>query len=525
MRMSSARSALGAAWFFAASAAIAVPEERLAVIAGANIGGREDDPLRYAEADARRFRDVLVELGQIRPDRAILSIGGSPEQLLQALVEARGRAAEIQRSGRRVVLLFYYSGHGDEEGLHLPRGTLPLSELRAEMARVPADLRISFLDACRSSGRSKGVRRGPDFELAVTPDSPQGTVELRASSSGEASQESEELSGAVFTHFLLSGLRGAADLDGDGRVTLAELYAYAYRRTLFRSGMGPALQHPTMALELAGAGEVVLTLPARASATIEVPPGRERYLVFAVPSAAVLGEMAGDEVPRLALPAGRFLVARHSANATAVATVDLSLGGQRRLLEKDFQPISREELALRGGRVELREHRIEPRVGVEFGLDSSLPFALRTGAAMVFTQGDLEWQFEAAYVGGSTSIPGWQGTEQAVTGGPGIAFRQFFGPWMLSETLGLELRYSWQRLEHLDRLRVEQAGFSGTQLRSFGSGGPRGGMRLALSLGNHWTTSLGVTAIGLLRREALPDSVHVVFRPTIFSEIAVGYAF
>src|SRR5262249_55555462 len=89
LRMSSARSALGAAWFFAASAAIAVPEERLAVIAGANIGGPEDDPLRYAEADARRFRDVLVELGQIRPDRAILSIGGSPEQLLQALVEAR----------------------------------------------------------------------------------------------------------------------------------------------------------------------------------------------------------------------------------------------------------------------------------------------------------------------------------------------------------------------------------------------------------------------------------------------------
>jgi len=113
MRVSSARTALGAAWFFAASAAIAVPEERLAVIAGANIGGPEDDPLRYAEADARRFRDVLVELGQIRPDRAILSIGGSPEQIRQALIEARGRAAEIQRSGSRVALFFYYSGHGD----------------------------------------------------------------------------------------------------------------------------------------------------------------------------------------------------------------------------------------------------------------------------------------------------------------------------------------------------------------------------------------------------------------------------
>jgi len=525
MRVSSARTALGAAWFFAASSAIAVPEERLAVIAGANIGGPEDDPLRYAEADARRFRDVLVELGQIRPDRAILSIGGSPEQIRQALIEARGRAAEIQRSGSRVALFFYYSGHGDEEGLHLPRGTLPLSELRAEMARVPADLRISFLDACRASGRSKGVRRGPDFDLSVAPDSPQGTVELRASSSGEAAQESEELSGAVFTHFLLSGLRGAADLDGDGRVTLAELYAYAYRRTLFRSGVGPTLQHPTMAIELAGAGEVVLTVPARASATIEVPSGRERYLVFAIPSAAVLGEMAADEVPRLALPAGRYLVARHSSSATAVATVDLSLGGRRQLVEKDFQPISREELALRGGHIELRSHRFEPRVGVEYGPRSALPFALRTGAALVLTQGDLEWEFEAAYVGGSASITGWQGTEQAVSGGPGITFRQFFGPWMLSEALGVELRYSWQQLERLDRRRVEEAGFTGTQSRSFGSGGPRAGVRLALSMGNHWTGSLGLTSIAFFRREASADSARTVFRPTFFGEVAVGYAF
>ena len=62
-----------------------------------------------------------------------------------------------------------------------------------------------------------------------------------------------------------------------------------------------------MAAQLAGAGEVVLTRLARASATLEVPPGRERYLVFATPSAAVLGELTGDEVPRLALPPGPHL--------------------------------------------------------------------------------------------------------------------------------------------------------------------------------------------------------------------------
>ena len=144
---------------------------------------------------------------------------------------------------------------------------------------------------------------------------------------------------------------------------------------------------------------------------------------------------------------------------------------------------------------------------------------------MAFMNGDFEWQLEAAYVGGPVSIAGWQGMENAITGGPGIAFRQFFGRWILSENLGIELRYSWQRLERLDRLRVQEAGFSGTDQRNFGSAGPKAGLRLALSLGNHWTGSIGATAIGLFRRESSPGSTHTVFHPSVFGEVAVGYAF
>jgi hypothetical protein len=94
-------------------------------------------------------------------------------------------------------------------------------------------------------------------------------------------QESEELAGAVFTHFLVSGLRGGADVDGDGRVTLSELYTYAYRKTLMRTGTGVALQHPAMTLDTSGTGEIVLTRPSTASAFLEVPGGADRYLVFA----------------------------------------------------------------------------------------------------------------------------------------------------------------------------------------------------------------------------------------------------
>jgi uncharacterized caspase-like protein len=223
-----------------ARAAAPASQEVIAVIVGANVGGYDDEPLRFAESDARRFRDLLIELGEVRAARALLVIGGGPNQIVQALTEARGRAAELASTGRRVTLLFYYSGHGDDEALHLPAGVLPLATLRQAIASVPADLRVSILDACRTGGRAKGVTRGPAFALTAAPDEPRGTVELRASSVGEAAQESEELAGAIFTHFLISGLRGGADVDGDGRVTLAELYSYTYRRTLLRTGSAPA---------------------------------------------------------------------------------------------------------------------------------------------------------------------------------------------------------------------------------------------------------------------------------------------
>src|SRR5262249_21784238 len=158
----------------------------------------------------------------------------------------------------------------------------------------PASLKLSFVDACRTSRSSKGVTVGPAFDLAVSPEAPRGSVELWASAKGEAAQESQELAGSVFTHFLTSGLRGGADTDRDGRVTLAELYTYAYRRTLLRTGQGGALQHPSLDARIAGAGDVVVTSPRQAGAFIEVPPGADRYIVFSVPSSSVLGELSGS---------------------------------------------------------------------------------------------------------------------------------------------------------------------------------------------------------------------------------------
>ena len=242
----------------------------IALFAGSNLGSGGDEPLRYAESDARRLRDTLVELGGVAPERALLVTGGGEAALWRGVAEARRRAEREAAAGRSVSFYFFYSGHGDDENLHLPDGPVAIAELRRRVGEVPARLRLVVLDACRTGGRSRGVHRGEAFALIATPRTLEGTVELRASAAGEAAQESDELGGAVFSHFLISGLRGAADDDHDARVTLDELYAYAWRRTLLRTGGGVALQHPEIAARLAGSGEIVLSRTSAESAYIEV---------------------------------------------------------------------------------------------------------------------------------------------------------------------------------------------------------------------------------------------------------------
>lgn len=56
--------------------------------------------------------------------------------------------------------------------------------------------------------------------------------------------ESDRLRSSFFSHHLITGLRGAADADGDERVALSEAYDYAYRQTLRSSGQTTQLQPP-----------------------------------------------------------------------------------------------------------------------------------------------------------------------------------------------------------------------------------------------------------------------------------------
>src|SRR4029077_7292399 len=120
-----------------------------------------------------------------------------------------------------------------------------------------------------------------------------GLAVMASSTAEELSQESDELKASFFTHPLLTGLRGAGDSDGDGRVSLDEAYRYAYRRTLASTARTQGgEQHVPPETDMAGQGEIPVTYPAEARAQLDLPASLEaRILVQQRPSGAVMADV------------------------------------------------------------------------------------------------------------------------------------------------------------------------------------------------------------------------------------------
>jgi Caspase domain len=351
---------------------------RLALLIGQDIGSPRDQPLRFAERDARRMREILTALGDVAPERALLLLDATADRVSGALRELRGRAAELRATGREPILLVYVSSHADAGALRLEDTRLSYSELRRLVGEVPALVRLVIVDACDSGAliRRKGARRVVPYRLDLdAADSVAGQVLLTSAGAGEPAQEWDALGGSLFTHHLMSALRGAADLDGDGRITLFEAYAYTYERTVVTSTQARAgMQHPSHEIELRGKGDLVLTRPARHSSALVLPPGDGgRYVV----TTALGGELvaAVDASPRravrLALPPGRYLVRRPTGAFVQIGEVVITPRATTTLDDSEMEQVPYAQVARRGA-------------------DSIHPYAIEVGA--VIASGALDGQ-------------------------------------------------------------------------------------------------------------------------------------
>ena len=246
--------------------------QRFAVVAGANRGGADRPLLLYAVSDAERFARVLADLGGVAPAQSIVLRQPRVKELEDAIDALRSRVVAAGRStpGGRTEVIFYYSGHADEKGLLLGDDRYSYRSLRDRLDEVPADVRIAVLDACASGAitRLKGGQLRQPFLVDESADM-RGHAFLTSSTEAEAAQESDRLRGSYFTHFLVSGLRGAADLSGEGKVTLNEAYQFAFNETLGRTvDTKGGAQHPSYDINLSGTGDVVMTDLRQTSATL-----------------------------------------------------------------------------------------------------------------------------------------------------------------------------------------------------------------------------------------------------------------
>ncbi|MGC3999567.1 MAG: caspase family protein [Anaeromyxobacter sp.] len=256
----------------AAGQAAPLAIRRLALVTGANDGGPERARLRYAISDAERFARVLQQMGGVAGPDLILLLDPDAAGLRAAMADLKRRVGRSAAEARTEVIL-YYSGHSDEDGLLLRGDRIPYRELRAWLEGTGAGVRIGILDSCASGNFTRGkggIRTTPFLVDASTQVS--GQVILTSSSADEASQESDRIGASFFTHYLVTGLRGAADASRDGKVTLSEVYQFAFHETLARTERtrsGP--QHPAWDIALVGAGDVVMTDLRGTGATLVLP--------------------------------------------------------------------------------------------------------------------------------------------------------------------------------------------------------------------------------------------------------------
>ncbi len=405
---------------------------RLAVVASQNIGGAGTPALRYADADAHKVRDVLVQLCGFEPAAIRFLPDAGRAELMAALTDVGRRARNHVARGDEVLLLVFYSGHADREGLLLGRNKLYYEELSHVVDLSGASVRLQIVDACHAGSltRRKGATPVPGFLVDVDSSlAAEGRVVITSSSEDEYSQESDAIGASYFTHFMVGGLRGAADADADGRVTLDELYAHLYDETLYHTaGTRAGPQHPEYDFDLSGQGTIVLADLNVATASLVFPPDENgRYAVFDRRSRSFVGEVESRADPvRLAVTPGAYIVQRRDGDRLERGEVRLAEGDEvdvdgLAMAEHEFADDVAKGLALRWK----RRTRVVVRAGggVHAVLQPQLRDEYFPTLPLLSLGAGLEWRghprtellADVAFGRASYTLPGYYETESVET--------------------------------------------------------------------------------------------------------------
>lgn len=210
--------------------------------------------LAYAHADAKAVYELVTDparggfkMGNVK---LILGRDATRRNIMTAVGDWLFRKA-----GPGDEVFLYYAGHGavekdrtgrEPDGLTkylVPADALPDNLFVSgisndELSRLFSALKtkrlVFFLDSCYAGGTT-GMSRGllpSGFRSGSLSDdlyqrlSGSGQVVVAAAQPNQVAMELPKLGHGLFTNYMLDGLKGRADTNGDGRVTLLELYPY-----------------------------------------------------------------------------------------------------------------------------------------------------------------------------------------------------------------------------------------------------------------------------------------------------------
>lgn len=329
---------------------------RYAIYVGANDGGKNREKLLYAGSDAQSLKNTMKEIGGVEEANSKILINPTKQNIDDAISNISEKITENANSVKRSEFLFYYSGHSDESGLLLGEAMYDYSELKAAITQVPSDIHVVILDSCYSGNfiRTKGGQKRKPFlvdDSAVV----SGHAYLSSSLENEFSQESDEIESSYFTNAIINGLRGAADTSGDNKVTLNELYSYAFSETLSRtenSKAGP--QHPNYNITLVGSGDLVLSDLSAAEAILSLSKETKGRFIIRDKNEKLVSEI--NKVPGqpifMALPADEYFCVVINENSTKQGTFVLQKHQVFVIDENAFSSITRKNGRIRGNNSE-----------------------------------------------------------------------------------------------------------------------------------------------------------------------------
>jgi len=201
--------------------------------------------LKVSDKDAKDFADFLKSQNRLFRNVHVTLLRN--EEATKKEVETH-LYYKLRQAGKDDTVVLFFSGHGaddpytpgefffltyDAEPEYLAATAVHMSR-QWFLSKLDSKRVILIADACHAGGFSvQGAKSNPPSFQNVMQQfkESEGRIFLTSSRPDELSMEKPGMPNSVFTHYLLQGLKGEADADKDGVVTIKELYDYVYKKT------------------------------------------------------------------------------------------------------------------------------------------------------------------------------------------------------------------------------------------------------------------------------------------------------